>query len=132
MDIECRNASRCNTKHRTSSASFESHFSESFGKCINEIRLPRACRPIDIDPQWSRILAGKCLTIMIDYTKENAALIIDKIRDVDIRDLVTYVDQSFLTLQIALPMPEIFKSRIIVVPIEVTIEISFSEPRMLK
>src|SRR5438046_8539045 len=69
--------------------------------------------------------------IMIDYMEENAALVIDKIRDVDIRDFVYIVDQPFLSFQIALPMPEIFECCIITVPIEVMIKITFSEPRML-
>ena len=69
---------------------------------------------------------------MTDYSKKNASLIINKIRDVDIGNLFRYIGQAFLTLEMALPVTEIFESRKIVVPVEVTIEISFSKPGMLK
>ena len=131
MDIERCDAGGCDTRYWTSSTSFESHFRESFGKCIDEIRLPRACCPVDIDKQWSRIFSSKCPAIMIDYTKENAPLVIDQICNVNIRDLLVYGDQPFGTLQMTLPVSGIFDSRIIVVPIKVTIEVASSEPIML-
>jgi len=68
---------------------------------------------------------------MINYMKENVPLVVDKIHDVDIRDLLEYVGLSFLTLQIALPVLKVFESHIIMVPIKIMIEVMFSEPRML-
>src|SRR5438552_8596158 len=119
MNIESGNASGCNTKYWTTLTSFAGHFSEGFGERVNEIRLPCAGSPIDIDPQWSRVFTCKCPAIMVDYTKENAALVIDKICDDDIRDILMYDGQPFFTFQITLSVPQIFDGCIIVVQIKV-------------
>src|SRR5579859_2897251 len=49
MNIECCNASGCNTKYWTLFAALRSHLRESFCKCINEIRLSSAGGSINID-----------------------------------------------------------------------------------